>query len=79
MLHRLIRCKLPVLLHPKAFKRFCIPNLSHSNHNFKVFVVLHLSLHIERDGPHIPCSHAKKLKSVAKVGLIKLGVLKIDA
>jgi len=27
---------------------------------------LHLGLHIERDGPHTPCNHAKKLKNVVR-------------
>ncbi len=27
---------------------------------------LHLGLHIERDGPHTPCNHAKKLKNVTR-------------
>ncbi len=28
--------------------------------------MFHLHLHVERDGPHTPCSHAKKLKNVVK-------------
>jgi len=27
---------------------------------------LYLGLHIEEDGPHTPCNHAKKLKNVAR-------------
>jgi hypothetical protein len=65
-LHHFIKCKLLVLLHPNSFECLCIPNSSHSNHNCKVLIMLHLGLHVEGDGPHTPCSHVKKLKNMAK-------------
>jgi hypothetical protein len=79
MPHHLIRRRLLITLHPNIFEPLYIPGLSHSNHNCKVLITLHLGLHIEKDGPHTPCSHAKKFKNVAKgyltnVGLGTLGV-----
>ncbi len=70
-LHHLIKCRLLITLHPNAFEPLYILGSSHSNHNYKVLIALHFSLHIERDGPHTPCSHAKKLKNVARGQLDK--------
>jgi len=52
-LHRIvfIWCKLLVTLHPSIYECFCISRLNRSNHKCKVFIVLPLGLHIERDGP----------------------------
>jgi hypothetical protein len=66
MLCGLIRCKLLISLHLNTFERLCILGWSHSNHNYKVFIAFHLGLHIEQNGPHTPCSHAKKLKNGAR-------------
>jgi len=66
MLDCLIRCRPPVLLHPSTFGCLCILDLSCSNHNYKVLITLRLDMHVERNGPHTPCSHAKKLKNVTK-------------
>jgi hypothetical protein len=38
----------------------------HSNHKCKVFIAFQLGLHIEKDGAHTPCNHAKKVKNVAR-------------
>ncbi len=65
-LHRFIRCIIYNLAPSNAYERLCKLGLSHLNHNYKVFIVLHLGLHVERDGPHTPCSHAKKLKNVIR-------------
>jgi len=71
MLHHLMGCRFLVVFHPSAFERLWIPSLSHLNHKCKVLIELQLGLHIERDGPHIPCNHAKKPKDVAKGELNK--------
>jgi hypothetical protein len=64
--HHLIKCRLLVTLHPNTFEPLYILYSSHSNHNCKVLIALHLGLHIERDGPHTPYSPAKKLKNVGR-------------
>jgi hypothetical protein len=65
-LHRFIKCRFLVSFHPNAFERLCIPSSSRSNHNCKVLIMLHLGLHVERDGPNTPCSHAEKMKNVVQ-------------
>ncbi len=65
-LHHLLRCRLPILLHPSAFEHLCILGSSRLNHNYKDLITLHLGLHVERDGPLTTCNHAKKLKNVAR-------------
>ncbi len=66
MPHHLIKCRLLVPLHPNIFKPLYIYGSNHLNHNYKVLITFHLGLHIENDGPHTPCSHAKKFKNVAR-------------
>jgi hypothetical protein len=66
MPHYLIRCRLLIALYPNVFKPLYIYGSNHLNHNYKVLITLHLGLHIENDGPHTPCSHAKKFKNVAR-------------
>jgi hypothetical protein len=65
-LHHLIRCRFFVSFHPNAFEHLCILDSNRSNHNCKVPIALHLGLHVEKDRPHTPCNHAKKLKNMDK-------------
>ncbi len=44
----------------------CIPVSNCSNYKCKVFITFQLGLHVEKDGPHTPCSHAKKPKNVTR-------------
>jgi hypothetical protein len=74
MFYRFIGCKFPIMFHPNTFECLCIYGLNHLNDNYKVLIMLELGLHVERDGPHTPCSHAKKLKNVAKVILTSVGL-----
>jgi hypothetical protein len=53
-LYCLIKNKFLFTFYPNAFEPLFIPNLNHLNHNCKVFITLHLGLHIERNGPHTP-------------------------
>ncbi len=71
MPHHFIKCRLLVTLHLNAFEPLYILYSSHLNHNCKVLIAFHLGLHIEKDGPHTPCSHANKLKNVSRGQLDK--------
>ncbi len=64
--HHLIRCKLLVTLHPSAFEPLYILGSNRLNHNFKVFITLHLHLHVGRDEPHTACTHVNKFKNVVR-------------
>jgi hypothetical protein len=51
------------MFHPSAFAYLVwVAQISSA----KAFIVFQLGLHIDLDGPHTPCSHAKKLKNVAR-------------
>jgi hypothetical protein len=69
MLDCLVWCKLLVSFHQSAFEGLRIFDLSCSNHKCKVLTTLQLGLHVEGDGPHTPCSRAKKLKMWLKSSL----------
>jgi len=78
-LHHLIKCRFLVSFHPNVFEHLCIPESNCSNHNCKVFIVLHLGLHVEKDRPHTPCSMPRRRRiwieaSLTNVGLETLGV-----
>jgi hypothetical protein len=60
-------------VHLSVFECLCIPSSNRSNHNYKVLIALHFGLHVEKDGPHTTCNHAKKLKNVARCWLNKCG------
>ncbi len=67
------------MLQLSTFKCFSILSSNHLNHKCKVFIMLQLGLHVERDGPHTTCNHAKKLKmwlevNITSAGLRTLGV-----
>ncbi len=70
-LHHFIKCKHLVSPHLSVFECLCIPNWNCLNHNCKVFITLHLAQYVEQNGPHTPCSHAKKLKNGTKGKLDK--------
>ncbi len=59
--HCFIRCRFPITIHLNNFECLCV---SSSNDNYKVLILLHLGMHIERGGPHTPCSHAKEQNNV---------------
>jgi hypothetical protein len=73
-LHCFIRWRFLILLCPNAFEHLCILNLNCLNHNYTVFIALHLGLYIEKDRPHNACSHAKNLKNMDKSQLNKCEV-----
>ncbi len=74
MLHHLIECRFSIALHPNTFECLCICGSNFLNDNYKAPIMLQLGLHVERDEPHTPCSHANKLKNVAKSQLHQCGL-----
>jgi hypothetical protein len=69
LLHRIINYILLITFHPIAFTCLCILGSSCLNYNCKVLITFHLGFTLKRDGPHTPCSHAKKLRMWLEISL----------